>query len=350
VDRIGNKRGPFSPGRVFAESAALSYVTDVIPGIRRIRRGKSFAYFAGEKSIRDPETLRRINSLKIPPAWENVWICASENGHIQATGYDKLGRKQYRYHQLWNESRNRDKFDRLLLFGKKLPALRKKLHEDVSKKELCELKVLATVISLMEKTYIRVGNSDYEKAYGSYGLTTFKDDHVRISGNSIRFAFRGKKGIYHDITIRNQKLARIVKECRDIPGRELFQYYDANKKRHAIDSGRVNDYLKQITGEEFTAKDFRTWAGTLNALRAFRNCDESAGKKEIVKAIDRVSKQLGNSRAICRKYYIHPVIVGLFENKKLHDCLERSARRIKAIPNGLEEDEFLLLCILENKR
>jgi DNA topoisomerase-1 len=340
----------------FARAAHLIYVNDHDPGIQRMKRGKGFIYLDDDgKKICDELQILRIQKLRIPPAWKNVWICKSAEGHIQATGIDALGRKQYRYHPLWNELRNRTKFDRLLQFGEKLPVLRLQMETDMSLKDLCERKVLALVIGLMERTYIRIGNNGYEKLYGSYGLTTLKDQHVTISGSKMRFSFRGKKGIYHDISLTNRKLARIVKQCREIPGRELFQYYDDAGHRHAIDSGRVNNYLKEITGEDFTAKDFRTWAGTLNALRIFRQVGEAATdaerKKRIIEVIDQVSKQLGNTRTVCRKYYVHPLLIELYEKQALQNYFNQ-LDRIED-PDGLTgwtEDELLLLRILREQR
>lgn len=304
-----------------AKAAHLIYVSDAKPGIKRIKKGKGFLYIFEGKKITNTEVLNRIKHLVIPPAWKNVWICSIENGHIQATGMDVKNRKQYRYHANWNLLRNQTKFSRLLLFGEKLPLLRLQIEKDLSKKELCLKKVLATVISIMERTYIRIGNSEYEKANGSYGLTTLKDKHVRFSGESIQFSFTGKKGIAHQIRLNHKKLAKIVKQCREIPGKELFQYYDAEGNAHAVDSGMVNRYIREITGEDFTAKDFRTWAGTINALKAFKAVGEADTKtgirKKMIEALEYVSKKLGNTRTVCRKYYVHPLIIDLFEKQSL---------------------------------
>ncbi len=304
-----------------AKMADLVYVNDKEPGITRIKKGKSFTYIYDSKPLKDKRELERIHKLVIPPAWTNVWICAKENGHIQATGMDIRNRKQYRYHSLWNTLRNETKFHHLYEFGKLLSPLRKKLEEDLQRKELCEEKVIATVISLMERTYIRIGNNDYEKLYGSYGLTTLKDKHVRIEGDMLKFSFKGKKGVYHDIDLQNKQLARTVKACRDIPGKELFQYYDAEGNRRSIDSGIVNKYIKAATGGDFSAKDFRTWAGTLHILLAFKSLGEAESesdcKKNIVAALDEVSKKLGNTRTVCKKYYVHPGIIQLYEAKNL---------------------------------
>jgi DNA topoisomerase I len=336
-----------------ARVADLVYVSDKKPGIERIKRPNGFSYKLNGVTIKDKVELTRIKKLAIPPAWTNVWICAKENGHIQATGLDVRGRKQYRYHPLWQNLRNETKFHRLYEFGKLLPSLRLKLEDDFSQKDLNEKKVLATVIGLMERTYIRVGNNDYEKMYGSYGLTTFKDKHVEVNGSKIRFTFQGKKGIFHDIELKNKKLAKAVKACRDIPGRELFQYYDEHGGRHPIDSGMVNSYIKEATGGDFTAKDFRTWAGTLNIMRAFKvlgpAATEADCKKNIISSIDEVSKKLGNSRSICRKYYVHPGIIKLYEDNNLHsyfaelDKIEESDDL-----SGLTSEERTLMKILSH--
>lgn len=331
----------------------LIYVTDKEPGIKRKRVKKEFSYTYQGKIIIDKEDLARIKKIVIPPAWENVWISKNPKGHIQATGFDIRKRKQYRYHRSWNELRNHTKFSRLLSFGEQLPKLRTYLEKDLNLKDLCEEKVLATVISLMERTYIRIGNSEYEKLYGSYGLTTLKDRHVQISGNSICFSFKGKKGKEHKINIQSKRLARIVKECKEIPGKELFQYYDENGKKHPIDSGSVNKYLQKITGEDFTAKDFRTWAGTLNALYAFQivkqSPKETERKKKINTVLDFVSSKLGNTRAVCRKYYIHPLILTLYETQTLDNYLKnKNFIEDRSDSHGLTATEKLLLKILKD--
>jgi DNA topoisomerase-1 len=335
-----------------AKAADLVYVSDQWPGIRRQKKGKGFTYTFKDKLLTDKEELERIRKLAIPPAWTDVWICARPSGHIQATGYDVRGRKQYRYHPHWHELRNQTKFHRLYEFGKLLPSLRLQLEQDLALKELCDRKVIATVISLMERTYIRVGNSDYEKQNGSYGLTTLKDKHVSIQGDKMRFSFTGKKGIDHDISVRSRRLARAVQACRDIPGKELFQYFDADGTRKPIDSGMVNQYIKEATGGDFTAKDFRTWAGTLNVLRAFRVMDppdsEAGIKRNTLAALDEVSQKLGNTRTVCKKYYVHPGIIKLYEEKSLHpyldelDCIEEPDNL-----SGLTSEERVMMKILK---
>jgi DNA topoisomerase-1 len=334
-----------------AKTADLKYVNDKEPGIIRAKRGDTFTYTYEGKPLKDAEVLDRIKKLAIPPAWTNVWISPDANGHIQATGYDLRNRKQYRYHTDWHQVRNITKFHHLYEFGKLLPSLRLKIEEDLAQKEIREEKVIATVISLMERTYIRIGNNDYEKLYGSYGLTTLKDKHVKVEGDKIKFSFRGKKGIYHDITLKNRQLARTVKACRDIAGKELFQYYDADGARKSIDSGMVNRYIKEASGGDFSAKDFRTWAGTLNILRAFKamgECTDGELKKNIVAALDEVSQKLGNTRTVCKKYYVHPGIIELYEKNSLHKYLEELDDIEKADHlTGLTSDERVLMKILK---
>ena len=335
-----------------ARVADLVYVNDKSPGISRQKKGTGFVYIYHNQPLKDEEELERIKKLAIPPAWTNVWICAKENGHIQATGFDARGRKQYRYHQLWHLLRNETKFHRLYEFGKLLPSMRLKLEEDLADKELSEEKVIATVISLMERTYIRIGNDDYEKLYGSYGLTTLKDNHIKVNGDTVHFCFKGKKGIEQKISLRNRRLARMVQKCRDIPGRELFQYYDAEGVRQPIDSGMVNRYIKEATGGDFSAKDFRTWAGTLNIIRAFQSMGEAESetdcKKNIVAALDEVSKKLGNTRTVCKKYYVHPGVIKLYEEKNLNKYL-KELDKIEEPDElaGLTSEEKVLMKILK---
>jgi DNA topoisomerase I len=335
-----------------AKVVDLLYVSDKDKGIIRQKKGSGFTYTYNNKPLGDKKDLERIRKLAIPPAWTNVWICCKENGHIQATGIDARGRKQYRYHQLWSLLRNETKFHRLFEFGKVLIAMRQKMEEHLKLKELTEEKVIATILSIMERTYIRIGNDDYEKLYGSYGLTTLKDNHVTIKGDTIHFCFKGKKGIEHTLNLKNRKLARMVQKCRDIPGKELFQYYDAEGNRRPIDSGMVNRYIKEATDGDFSAKDFRTWAGTLNILRAFKSIGQAATdtdcKKNIVAALDEVSKKLGNTRTVCRKYYVHPGIIKLYEEKNLDKYLKELDKIEK--PDGLSDlasEEKVLMKILE---
>lgn len=335
-----------------AKAADLIYVNDREAGINRLKKGKGFVYIYDKKPLKEKSEIERIRKLAIPPAWTNVWICPKHNGHIQATGLDIRGRKQYRYHAMWNTLRNETKFHRLYEFGKVVPSIRLQLEEDLAKKELSEEKVLATVVSLMERTYIRVGNDEYEKLNGSYGLTTLKDNHVKIEGDKVLFSFKGKKGIDHKITLKNKRLAKMVRQCRDIPGKELFQYYDGEGNRHPIDSGMVNRYIKEASGGEFTAKDFRTWAGTLNIIRAFKSIGEAESesdcKKKVVAALDEVSKQLGNTRTVCKKYYVHPGIIKLYEEKNLLKYLSE-LDKIEQPDDlaGLTSEERVLMKILK---
>jgi DNA topoisomerase I len=336
-----------------AEAVNLVYVSNLDPGICRVRKGKDFEYYFKDKKITDEEELLRIKKLVIPPAWEDVWICRLHNGHLQATGVDIKNRKQYRYHPSWNSLRNQTKFYRMLEFGKVLPDIRLQLEKDLSLPGLPLEKVLATVVSLMERTNIRVGNCFYEKLYGSFGLTTFKDKHVDIKGTQIRFSFKGKKGVHHDISIKNKKLSAIVQRCKDIPGKELFQFIDDNGDRRSIDSGMVNEYIKRICGAEFTAKDFRTWAGTLQALLALKELGfgdtQTESKKRIVAALETVSKLLGNTRNVCKKYYVHPVILSLYEDQTLQkymgqlDTIEKDDNK-----SGLTSEEKILMKILQS--
>ena len=335
-----------------AVAAHLLYVKDTEPGITRVKKGKGFAYYLQQKPVKAQKEINRIRKLAIPPAWLNVWICPVENGHVQATGLDLRKRKQYRYHEMWNRLRNETKFHRLYEFGKILPSLRLKLEKDLAIKELTQQKVLATVIGLMERTYIRVGSNEYEKQNGSYGLTTLKDKHVNISGDKMVFSFKGKKGIEQNISLKNKRLARMVKQCRDIPGKELFQYYDADGSRRPIDSGMVNHYIKEVSGYDCSAKDFRTWAGSLHALQAFRSLGEAVNatenKKNILSALDTVSKKLGNTRTVCRKYYVHPSLIKLYEENNLTGYL-KELDKLEAPDNksGLTAEEKVLMKILK---
>ncbi len=336
-----------------ARAANLIYVSDKEPGIERKKKGEKFEYYFKDELIKDDDEFLRIKHLVIPPAWEKVWICKKENGHLQATGYDVKNRKQYRYHPHWNSLRNDTKFYRLLEFGKALPAIRLQLEKDLSIPELTLKKVLAAVVSLMERTNIRVGNSFYEKTYGSFGLTTLKDKHVKFNGNAVSFSFTGKKGVSHNITLKNKKLAGIIKKCRDVPGKELFQSYDEEGNHQSIDSGLVNAYIREISNADFTAKDFRTWAGTVQAFLALKSigcCDTiTETKSRIVTALDIVSEQLGNTRTVCKKYYVHPIIISLYESKKLEkyiaelDTVEKNDGK-----SDLTPEEKIVMKILES--
>lgn len=331
----------------FPEMADLVYVSVSDAGISRVRNGEDFEYYYGNKRLDSEKQLQRIKALVIPPAWENVWICKDANGHIQCTGIDMRGRRQYRYHALWQKSRNESKFSRLTDFGNAMKKLRKQIASDLRKKTLSEDKVIAAVLALMDETHIRVGNNYYEKTNKSYGLTTLKDKHVEISGEKIHFSFVGKKGIHHTISLRNKRLARIVKQCRDIPGKALFQYYDQAGNRHTLDSGKVNAYIRKYTEDSFTTKDLRTWSASVCALKGFLNSDpvdtETARKKKTVEVLDLVSERLGNTRTVCKKYYVHPEILALYENSQL----EKLIKKIPPSDSWLSSEEKLLLKILK---
>jgi len=299
-----------------AKSAGLTYVSDAMPGFRRIGTKKVFRYIDTKGHvIRNSETLRRIQRLAIPPAWTEVWICPKAEGHLQAVGRDARGRKQYRYHPQWRETRDETKFHRMVAFGKGLSKIRRRVARDLKEKQLTRNKVLATIVRLLESTFIRVGNKEYTQQNDSYGLTTLRNRHVNVRGSQVQFYFRGKSGVKHTIDIENAVLARIVRQLRDLPGYELFQYYDEKGDLHAVGSADVNQYVREAAGEDFTAKDFRTWAGTMLAAEALERCSFSSAKeaqKNIKAAIADVARSLGNTVAVCRKSYIHPLILDAY--------------------------------------
>jgi len=332
-----------------AKAVQLVYVSCKDEGIGRIKAGKGFKYVYRGKTVRDKEILKRIRSLVIPPAWREVWICRLAEGHLQATGIDVRNRKQYKYHPLWNELRNKTKFYRLPALARSLPSIRKQLEKDLALQGLPKNKVLAVVVSLMEKTGIRIGNEFYEKLYGSFGLTTLKDKHAEINGNQLKFTFRGKKGVEHTVSLKSKKLAKIVQNCRDIPGKELFQYIDEDGNRQSIDSGMVNEYIRSLTGEDFTAKDFRTWCGTVEALTAIidNGLPEGDSKKKVVAVLDRVSQQLGNSRTVCKKYYVHPSLLEMYEDGTLEKWLSKKENG-SVSETALSPVEKTLVNILES--
>lgn len=297
-----------------APRAGLTYVTDGLAGITRRRSGSGWTYFAPNGArIRDAEKRRRLNGLAIPPAWTDVWICPDPNGHIQATARDARGRKQYRYHASYREARDRSKFRRMLEFSEALPALRSRIERDLRSEALTRELVLATVIRLLDKTLIRVGNDEYARENNSFGLTTLRRRHVKVKGTAVRFSFRGKSGIEHDVAVIDARLAKVIQRCQEIPGYELFQYVDEQGERHAITSDDVNARLREITGRDVTAKDFRTWGGTMHAALALQSMGPAASRREadrnILQALDAVCKRLGNTRTVCRKYYVHPALI-----------------------------------------
>jgi DNA topoisomerase-1 len=331
--------------------AGLHYVSDTTPGIQREMSTLGFRYRAPKgRVIRDAAELRRIRALAVPPAWTDVWICPDPRGHIQATGRDAQGRKPDRLHPGWRAWRDGYQFDRMTAFAAVLPKIRARTTADLSKPGLPREKVLATVVTLLEKTLIRVGNEEYAKANRSFGLTTLRDRHVDVKGGRLRFQFRGKSGVSHAIDIDDRRLARIVKSCRDLPGQQLFQYVDDDGTTQSIGSADVNAYLKEITGEDFTAKDFRTWAGTVLALTALREmsapASERLAKKSLVQAIEAVARMLGNTRTVCRKSYIHPAILDCYVDGSLTTVVTRhwpAARRRSATALRAEEEAVLLV-------
>jgi DNA topoisomerase-1 len=339
-----------------AKAVHLIYTSDAeTAGITRKKTGKKYSYYRDGEKIKDKEEITRINKLVIPPAWENVWICALDNGHLQATGFDLKKRKQYRYHPLWSALRNHTKFYRMLQFGYALPDIRLQVEKDLALRNFEKRKILALIVSLMQKTNIRIGNNAYEKLYGSFGLTTLKGKHVKVQGQKITFHFKGKKGVMHDIDLKSRRLSKMIQKCKDIPGRELFQYIDDEGNRHTVDSGMVNEYIKEISGEDFTAKDFRTWSGTVSALIAFKEIGyaetHTEYKKKVKEALEMVASHLGNTSTVCRKYYVHPLVINLYENntiKKYLDELEKIEENDGKA--GLTHEEKLVLKILENEK
>ncbi|PWS26010.1 DNA topoisomerase I [Pedobacter yonginense] len=340
-------------GEEVVKASGLVYVTDAMPGIYRIGKPGKFHYEdkKGQK-ITDEKHLSRIKSLVIPPAWQQVWISNKPNGYLQVTGIDAAGRKQYKYHPKWTSRRSEDKYFRLLEFGKALPEARKRLEKDLKRKELDERKVLAISVDVLQKTLIRVGNESYKQLYGSFGLTTLRDKHVKINGSKITMDFIGKKGVKQSIELNDRNLAKLVKKCRDIPGQELFQFYTNGKEHRGIDSGKINNYIKEITGNDFTAKDFRTWGGTLEALRQFAKCSVDQhlpinSKKTIVNVLDCVAKKLGNTRAVCKSSYVYPLLLTAYEKDELVNYLKKMNNKKTVGKLGLEHDEKVLLSFLK---
>ena len=337
-----------------ARKARLRYTADLEPGIQRVKNGETFIYkFPNGKKIRSKVILERIQKLVIPPAWTDVWVSQDPNGHLQATGRDARGRKQYRYHPKWSTVRDENKFSRIVSFGKKIPQIRKCIQDHLSLYGLPREKILATVVQLLEKTLIRVGNVEYAKTNNSYGLTTMKDKHVKISGSSMEFQFRGKSGKEVNVGIADPRLARIVQKCQELPGQQLFQYME-NGECKAISSSDVNEYLRNVAGEEFSAKDFRTWAGTVLAalaLQEFESFDsETQAKKNVVEAIRNVSKRLGNTPAICRKCYIHPAVMDAYLDGDMANILKtRTEKELVDNLTELSPEEAAVLAFLEKR-
>lgn len=323
-----------------AQAAGLTYSSDRRPGIRRIRSGRSFRFLRHDGGRVRRQDIARIRALVIPPAWTDVWICADPRGHLQATGRDARGRKQYRYHRRWRETRDETKYGRLSAFGRALPTIRRRLGHDLARHGLPREKVLAAVVKLLETTFIRIGNDEYARENHSFGLTTMRDRHVRIAGSRVTFFFRGKSGIEHRIDLDDRRLARVVRRCRDLPGQELFQYLDENGDVVDVESGDVNAYLRSLTGTDFTSKDFRTWAGTVLAARLFCACETGASaastKKSIAAVIDQVARRLGNTRAVCRKCYVHPAVVDAYVGGTVRRLMGKSPNAEAAVLRLLE--------------
>lgn len=339
-----------SASRDAARAAGLRYVDDRGPGIERRRCGRGFQYFGpSHATIRNPLALARIKSLAIPPAWAHVWICPSPSGHIQAVGWDARGRKQYRYHKLYRAVRDRTKFDRMLAFGAVLSKVRARVSRDLRRSRLPREKVLAAVVRLLETTAIRVGNAEYARENHSFGLTTLRNRHLRSTGGVLRLEFNGKSGVHHSIALPDHKVARIVCRCHELPGHRLFQYLGEAGRPRNVDSGDVNRYLHEITRQDFTAKDFRTWVGTVLALRELAAVGPYGGRKDeksrIAQAVTRVAEQLGNRPATCRKYYIHPAIISAYSDGSLFDFLRPRSLRAKAA-NGLRAEEHVVLALI----
>jgi len=309
-----------------ARAMKLRYIPSGSKGFRRAKKGNGFIYRDQQnRVITDPEVLERIKDLAIPPAWTDVWISPLADSHLQATGIDAKGRKQYRYHNTWSRLRNDQKFDRILEFGKKLPALRNRIKKDIRQKTLTKTKVIAIALRVMDETFIRAGNTSYEKEYGSYGLTTLKNKHVRITPTQAFFKFKGKKGIQQEIKLQDRSLVRLLRNVKELPGQELFQYRDEDGIIKKLDSGDINEYLQEHMHQDFTCKDFRTWAGCVLALQLMAlhddfECDADC-KRNIISIIDGVALRLGNTRAVSRKYYIHPQLITAYEKKKLEKII-----------------------------
>ncbi len=335
-----------------AAEAGLRYVRSEGPGIRRIRCGKGFRYVGPDgRTLNDPKHLKRIRSLVIPPAWQDVWICPIATGHLQATGVDARGRKQYRYHAQYRATRDQAKFSRMPAFGAELAVVRRRVQDDLNRRGLPKEKVLAAIVRLLETTYIRVGNDEYARENDSFGLTTMRNRHAHIDGHTLQFRFRGKSGLDHVVQLTDRRLARIVKECQELPGYELFEYVNEAGEVCRIDSADVNRYIREVSGQDFTAKDFRTWFGTLLAARELYALGPAktatAAKKGVVTAIKMVAKRLGNRASTCRKYYIHPAVLDSYTDGSLFDTMRRGEEQHEAYNGqGLRPEEYAVLVII----
>ena len=355
TDQAAENTLPLADPPAAAKAAGLRYVTDHKPGIRRERDGEGFRYIdAKGEPVEDEATLKRIKTLAIPPAWLEVWICPQANGHLQATGRDAKGRKQYRYHAKWRNVRDEVKYERMINFGKALPTIRAEVDRALKLPGLPREKVLATIVYLLEATMMRVGNEEYARTNKSFGLTTLRNRHVKVDGSDVEFRFRGKSGVYHKIHVHDRRLARIIRSSRDLPGQELFQYIDEDGETHSIDSSDVNDYLRAITGEDYTAKDFRTWSGTVLAalaLQEFEKFDsETQAKKNIVRAIESVAERLGNTPSVCRKCYVHPAVLDAYlEGSVLEALRERTEQELTEDLHALQPEEAAVLAMLQQR-
>jgi DNA topoisomerase-1 len=338
-----------------AREAGLRHTSDERPGIARRARGKGFVYHSADGSVvRDPQTLGRIRRLAIPPAWTEVWICPFENGHIQATGRDARGRKQYRYHERWREVRDQSKFERVLAFGQMLPRIRRRVAIDSRRRGMTREKVLATIVRLLETTLIRVGNDEYAQQNGSYGLTTMHNRHAKVRGNQVTFNFKGKSGKVHRIDLRDPRVARVVCQCQDLPGQDLFGYVDEDGTVRDVTSGDVNDYLRAIAGQEFSAKDFRTWAGTVLAAVALREFEQFQSSRQanrnIVRAVEAVARMLGNTPTVCRRCYIHPAILESYVRGQTIATVRQSAeQKLRGSLAKLRPEEAAVMMLLRDR-
>jgi DNA topoisomerase-1 len=331
-----------------ARAAGLRYVDPADPGINRLKAGKGFRYAdAAGRAVTDDEVLARIRSLVIPPAWTDVWISPSPRGHIQATGRDARGRKQYRYHPLWSQTRDETKYERTLAFARALPRLRRRVERDLRKPGLPREKVLAAVVRLLERTLVRVGNEEYARENRSFGVTTLRSRHATVSGQQLKLTFRGKSGKLHSVGLRDRRLAKVVRDCQELPGQHLFQYVDDEGETRRIGSDDVNEYLRDALGEDFSAKDFRTWAGTVLAARALRGLEGDPGPTPLAAAVKEVAHALGNTPAVCRRCYIHPRVVEAYLDGGLGDAPQGAAAPAK---RGLTADERAVVALLRRRR
>lgn len=356
--RKDNGRAPLQPGtdpHDSARAAGLRYVSDDRPGICRLAAGRGFRYVStAGKPVHDAQVVERIRSLVIPPAWTDVWICPSPVGHLQVTGRDARGRKQYRYHPRWRQVRDSTKYGRIVAFGLALPRIRRRTGQHLARPGLPREKVLAAVVRLLETTLIRVGNEEYARQNHSFGLTTLRDEHADVSGSRVRFHFRGKSGIHHEVGLHDLRLARIVRRCQDLPGEELFQYLEEDGTQHSVDSADVNDYLRSISGQDFTAKDFRTWAGTVLAARALEEFEafdsEAQAKRNVLRAIESVAKRLGNTKTVCRQCYVHPAVIDAYLDGSLLETLRGRVRQeMEDTLAGLPSEEAAVLAFLQER-